>query len=195
MEWPEPRTRSPANYRRFTALVGRALLVRVLVLAVLRYHVDPRVEVHRIDALSAVYGVLAHIVVSLDHVVAGTSAHRIDAVVVGAYEVRSTIAEHTVVAEAAPNLVGATIARDRVVAPVPADAVYAARAREVVVAATASYVVGAVGADEGVRPGGAVEGSGQGHPACQEHRYSNRSDQQSYSPHFPPFSVRRRPHP
>src|SRR5918995_3329648 len=76
-ERPEPR-RTPADTRRFTALIGRALLVRVLILAVGTNHVDSRIEVHRIDAVAAVYGVYTRVVVSLDHVSADSSAYLVD---------------------------------------------------------------------------------------------------------------------
>src|SRR5918995_4981701 len=182
------------------------LLVRVSVLAVGRHHIDSRIEVHRVDALAAVDGVYACVIVSLDHVSANSSAYLVDPSLVSAYEVRAVPAEHIVVAKAAPNLVGAPVsrgrvvaavtlhslatvegptgaARERIVARVTADAVYAARAREVVVACEASNVVRTVGADEGVRTVGADEGRCQGHPACQEHGYSYGSDEQSCASH------------
>jgi hypothetical protein len=161
--------------------------VRVSVLAVGRHHVHSRVEVHCIDAVAAVDGVYARVVVSLDHISANSSAYLVDPSVISAYEVRAVPAEHIVVAKAAPDFVGSPFARGRVVAavtlhslatvedptgatrerivtPVAADAVYAACAREVVVAATASNVVRTGGAYEGVIPVGAVEGRCQGHP-------------------------------
>src|SRR5918994_7347872 len=175
----------------------RALLVRVSVLAVCCYHVDsPAVEVHRIGAVTAVDGVLARVVVSLDYVISGTGAHPVDASVVSAYEVRAATTTHEVVAEVAPNLVGALVAGDRVVAPVTADAVVAASSRESVVSAAASYLVGPGGAYDGVGTGSAVEGPCQCHPACEEHCYSYRSKQQSYSSHVPPsFAEHHSPHP
>src|ERR687896_736937 len=151
--------------------MGSLLLVRVSVLAVVRNHVHSCVEVHRVDALPAVDGVYAWVIVGLDHVSANSSAYLVDPSVISAYEVRAVPAEHIVVAKAAPNLVGAPLsrgrvvaavtlhslatvegptgaARERIVARVTADAVYAACAREVVGAATTSYVVRTLGADE-----------------------------------------------
>src|SRR5215207_2121673 len=87
-----------------------ALLVRVCVLAVGPYHIDSAIEVHRIGTVAADDGVLARVVVSVNHVIASASTH-------------------DVVAEVAPNLVGAFVAGDCVVAPVTADAVSAASSR------------------------------------------------------------------
>src|SRR5918994_6725066 len=157
------------------------LLVRVSVLAVGRHHIDSRIEVHRVDALAAVDGVYACVIVSLDHVSANSSAYLVDPSLVSAYEVRAAPAEHIIIAKAAPNLVGAPVsrgcvvaavtlyslalvesppgaARERIVTPVAADAVYAACAREGVVACATSDVVRTVGADEGIIPVSAVEG-------------------------------------
>ena len=110
-----------------------AFLVRVCVLAVGPYHIDSAIEVHRIGAVAAVDGVLARVVVSVDHIVASTSTHHVDAA-----------------------LVGALLTGDRVVAPVTADVISAASSREVIVAAAASYLVGTGGAYEGVGPGRAM---------------------------------------
>src|SRR5688500_10737774 len=118
----------------------RSLLVRVSVLAVVRNHVHSSVEVHRIDALPAVNGVYPRVIVGIDHVVAGSGAHRVGAALVGAYQVSSVPAAHVVVARVAPDLINASVARQRVVAPIAANTVSAARARESVVAATTSYV-------------------------------------------------------
>src|SRR5687768_10604144 len=112
---PRPR-RTPGNYREFTALVERGLLVRVPYLAVVRHHVDSSVEVHRIVAVTAIDSVYPGVVVSLDYIVAGASAHLVGAAVVGAYEVRTVAAAHLVVAEASPDLVRAPVTRGRVVA-------------------------------------------------------------------------------
>ena len=44
--------------------------------------------------------------------------------------------------------------------------------------------------------GSAVEVPCQGHPACEEHCYSYRSERQSYSSHVPPsFAEHHSPHP
>src|SRR5918994_7354218 len=159
----------------------RSLLVQISVLAVCCHHVDSRVEVHRIGALTAVDGIYPRIVMSLDYVSAATGANLVDPSLVSAYEVRAATAEHIVVAKAAPDLVGSTLsrgrivatvtlysfapvegpsgaARERIVARVTAEAVYAARPREGVVACEASNVVRTVGAHEGVIPVGADEG-------------------------------------
>jgi hypothetical protein len=67
---PEPR-RTPAHKRNLAAVLGYSLLVRVSVLAVCCYHVDsPAIEVHRIVAVTAVDGICARVVVSLDYVIA-----------------------------------------------------------------------------------------------------------------------------
>src|SRR5918998_973066 len=139
--------------------------MRVLVLAVGSNYVDSRVKVHRIDAIAAVYGVYARIVVSLDYVIASTGANLIHTGVVSANKVCAAFAEHRVRTEAAPELVGSPVARSRVVAavtfyslatiggptrpagqrvvsPVPSDTVHAACTGEGVVAAAASNVVG-----------------------------------------------------
>src|ERR687898_2565521 len=145
-----------------------SLLVRISVLAVCCHHVDSRVEIHRIGAVTAVDSVSARVVVSLDYVIAAAGANIVDPSVVSAHEVRAAPTEHIVVASAAPNLVGAPIsrghivaavalyslatvegppwaARERIVARVTAHAVCATCAREVVVACEASYVVRTVG--------------------------------------------------
>src|SRR5215207_1937744 len=106
-----------------------ALLVRVCVLAVGPYHIDSAIEVHRIGTVAADDGVLARVVVSVNHVIASASTHHVAAALVSAYEVGSATTTHDVVAEVAPNLVGAFVAGDCVVAPVTADAVSAASSR------------------------------------------------------------------
>jgi hypothetical protein len=70
--------------------------VRVSVLAGVRHLVDSRVEVHRIYAVTAVDGVCARVVVSLDHVSADSGANLIVVPsIVSAYEVRAAPAVAT----------------------------------------------------------------------------------------------------
>jgi hypothetical protein len=161
-----------------------------LALAVVRHHVDSPNESDRVNIVAAVNGVFALILVSLDHIVAGTGAHRVDATVVSAYQVRTLTTEHGVIAGVTPYLIRAPIAGHRVVtgvalnslatiegptgtaghrvvACVPANAVYSAFTREGVVPAAASYVLGAGCANQGIGPGGAFQGRCPGHPTCQ----------------------------
>jgi hypothetical protein len=67
--------------------------VRILVLAIVRHHVDSCVEVHGIYAISAFDSVHARVALGLDHIVTRAGYHSIGAGVVGAYGVRTASAE------------------------------------------------------------------------------------------------------
>ena len=84
--------------------------MRIPILAVRRNDVDSSIEVDRVDTVAAVDRVEARVIVRLDQVVAGSSAHRVCAAVVGADQVSTVSAVHSVVADIAPDLVRATVA-------------------------------------------------------------------------------------
>src|ERR671921_126724 len=53
--------------------------VRIPALAVIRHHIDSRIESDQVNTVTAVDGVRACVLVSLDHIIAGASVHRVDA--------------------------------------------------------------------------------------------------------------------
>jgi hypothetical protein len=53
--------------------------MRVSVLAVIRHHIDSRIESDQVNTVTAVDGILARVLVSLDQIIAGAGVHRVDA--------------------------------------------------------------------------------------------------------------------